>query len=61
MPFDQFTVEQLAGDLLPESTVGKDRIRFQPQPCDYGRRRNCYTQVEYAVDRVKTTANAWMD
>ena len=63
MPFDQFTVEQLAGDLLPESTV--------EQKIASGFNRNHATtdeggviaeefRVEYIVDRVKTTANVWM-
>ena len=63
MPFDQFTVEQLAGDLLPESTV--------EQKIASGFNRNHATtdeggviaeefRVEYVVDRVKTTANVWM-
>ena len=63
MPFDQFTIEQLAGDLLPESTVD--------QKIASGFNRNHATtdeggviaeefRVEYVVDRVKTTANVWM-
>ena len=63
MPFDQFTIEQLAGDLLPESTV--------EQKVASGFNRNHATtdeggaiaeefRVEYVVDRVKTTANVWM-
>jgi len=63
MPFDQFTIEQLAGDLLPESTV--------EQKIASGFNRNHATtdeggviaeefRVEYVVDRVKTTANVWM-
>ena len=33
MPFDQFTIEQLAGDLLPERHARpEDRHRLQPQP-----------------------------
>ena len=61
--FDQFTIEQLAGDLLPGATVeqqiasGFNRnhmINFEGGaiPEEY--------QVEYVVDRVETTANAWM-
>ena len=63
MPFDQFTVEQLAGDLLPSATEG--------QKIASGFNRNHATtdeggviaeefRVEYVVDRVKTTGNVWM-
>ena len=63
MPFDQFTVEQLAGDLLPGSSVdqkiasGFNRnhmINFEGGaiPEEY--------QVEYVVDRVETTSRTWM-
>lgn len=63
MPFDQFTIEQLAGDLLPEANV--------QQKIASGFNRNHATtdeggaiaeeyRVEYVVDRVKTTSNVWM-
>jgi hypothetical protein len=63
MPFDQFTIEQLAGDLLPEASVD--------QKVASGFNRNHATtdeggviaeeyRVEYVVDRVKTTGNVWM-
>ncbi|HZM89681.1 MAG TPA: DUF1553 domain-containing protein [Blastocatellia bacterium] len=63
MRFDQFTIEQLAGDLLPGATVeqkiasGFNRnhmINYEGGaiPEEY--------QVEYVVDRVETTSNAWM-
>ena len=63
MPFDQFTIEQLAGDLLPEANV--------QQKVASGFNRNHATtdeggaiaeefRVEYVVDRVKTTGNIWM-
>jgi hypothetical protein len=63
LPFDQFTIEQLAGDLLPDATTdqkiatGFNRnhmINFEGGaiPEEY--------QVEYVVDRVETTANVWM-
>ncbi|MDE0575709.1 MAG: DUF1553 domain-containing protein [Opitutales bacterium] len=63
MPFDQFTIEQLAGDLLPEASLD--------QKIASGFNRNHATtdeggviaeeyRVEYVVDRVKTTGNVWM-
>ena len=62
-PFDQFTVEQLAGDLLPNATLDQ-RIAT-------GFNRNHRTnseggvipeeyQVEYVVDRVDTTGTVFM-
>ena len=63
MPFDQFTIEQLAGDLLPNPTLrqqlatGFNRnhmINFEGGaiPEEY--------QTEYVVDRVETTSTVWM-
>ena len=41
MPFDQFTIEQLAGDLLPNADArAADRHRLQPQPSRQRRRRH---------------------
>ena len=41
LPFDQFTIEQLAGDLLPGAGLRtEDRYRFQPQSHDQLRRRS---------------------
>lgn len=62
-PFDQFTIEQLAGDLLPEPTLeqkiasGFNRnhmINFEGGaiPEEY--------RVAYVVDRVNTTGTVWM-
>ena len=40
LPFDQFTIEQLAGDLLPNADAGAaDRHRLQPLQRDDQRRR----------------------
>jgi hypothetical protein len=63
MPFDQFTVEQIAGDLLPEAT--------QDQKVATGFHRNTMTNTEggtdneefrheAVVDRVNTTFATWM-
>lgn len=63
MPFDQFTREQLAGDLLPDPT--------DSQIIATGFNRNHRVndedgiipeefRVEYVVDRVETTALTWM-
>ena len=63
LPFDQFTIEQLAGDLLPNATVD--------QKIATGFHRNTLTnkeggvdqeqfRVEAVVDRVGTTGKVWL-
>lgn len=63
LPFDQFTIEQLAGDLLPNATLD--------QKLATGFHRNTLTnkeggvdqeqfRVEAVVDRVSTTAKVFM-
>ncbi|MCA9242085.1 MAG: DUF1549 domain-containing protein, partial [Planctomycetales bacterium] len=63
MPFDQFTIEQLAGDLLPAATIS--------QRVATGFHRNVMTSDEgglidagyrnlYVVDRVATTGVTWL-
>ncbi len=63
MPFDQFTIEQLAGDLLPNATL-EQRIAS-------GFNRNCMVNFEggadpneyhtkYVIDRVVTTSTVWL-
>jgi hypothetical protein len=63
LPFDQFTVEQLAGDLLPGATL--------EQKVATGFNRNHMVtnesgiideeyRVEYVADRLETTATVWM-
>jgi hypothetical protein len=63
MPFDRFTLEQLAGDLLPEPTRakliatafnrnGRTTSEAGADPEEYA--------VKYAVDRVNTTAAVWL-
>lgn len=63
MPFDQFTIEQIAGDMLPEATID--------QQIASGFHRNAMTneeggvdpeesRYEVLVDRVNTTATVWL-
>ncbi|MEZ6072796.1 MAG: PSD1 and planctomycete cytochrome C domain-containing protein [Pirellulales bacterium] len=63
MPFDQFTIEQLAGDLLPDATtwqrvasgynmLGRTTIEGGAQAKEY--------LAKYAADRVRTTATTWL-
>jgi hypothetical protein len=62
MPFDQFTVEQLAGDMLPSPTL-EQRIatgfnRNHRGNAEGGIIPEEYA-VEYVVDRVDTTFTVW--
>ena len=63
MPFDQFTIEQLAGDLLPNSTpLQKVASGFNRNHAttDEGGAIAEEWRVDYVVDRVKTTSNVWL-
>jgi hypothetical protein len=63
MPFDQFTVEQLAGDLLPGATVRqKVATGFNRNNMlnGEGGRIAEESRVEYVVDRVNTTSTVWL-
>jgi hypothetical protein len=62
-PFDQFTIEQLAGDLLPNPTIeqrvatGFNRLNMMTreggaQPQEY--------LAKYAADRVRAVSTAWL-
>jgi hypothetical protein len=63
MPFDQFTVEQIAGDLLPRPTPGQ-RIATGFNRNHRGNGEGGIIPeeyaVEYVVDRVETTATVWL-
>ena len=63
LPFDQFTVDQIAGDLIPNASLD--------QRVASGFNRNHATtdeggvipeefRVDYVVDRVKTTSSTWL-
>ncbi len=63
MPYDQFTVEQLAGDLLPDATrdqkLASGFNRNNMHNGEGGRIAE-ETRVENVFDRVETTATIWL-
>ena len=63
MPFDEFSICQLAGDLLPEATLEQKVLagfnRNNGTTDEGGAIAEEY-RVEYAVDRVKTTSTVWL-
>jgi hypothetical protein len=63
MPFDRFTIEQLAGDLLPDATPGQQTATGFSR-CNVTSNEAGSIDAEllfrYAVDRTTTTINAWM-
>jgi len=63
MPFDQFTIEQLAGDLLPDATLQQRIASGFNRNHMYngeGGRIPEETRVENVFDRVETTSTVWM-
>ena len=63
MPFDQFTVEQLAGDMLPDATPSQrlaSGFNRNHRINDEGGSLDAEFEVEYVVDRVDTTATVWL-
>jgi len=63
MPFDQFTIENLAGDLLPEATLDQ-RIGSGFHRCNMTTNEGGIIDEEYAVlyarDRTETTSQVWL-
>lgn len=63
MPFDQFTVEQLAGDLLPNATTKQilaTAFHRNTLTNDEGGTNDEEFRVAAVVDRVNTTMAVWM-
>jgi hypothetical protein len=63
MPFDRFTVEQLAGDLLPEATTDQ-RIASGFIRCNMTSNEGGAIESEFLAkstfDRVETTSTVWL-
>ncbi len=63
LPFDRFTVEQLAGDLLPEATLDQKvatGFHRNTQINEEGGIDKEQFRVESVVDRVNTTGSVWL-
>ncbi len=62
-PYDQFSIEQIAGDLLPDATnaqlIASGFNRNHPSS-DEGGAIAEELRVSYVADRVKTTSNVWL-
>lgn len=63
LPFDQFTREQLAGDLLPDSTIDQKIAsgynRMLQTSHEGGVQEKEYLAI-YGADRVRNVSNVWM-
>lgn len=63
MPFDQFTREQIAGDLLPNATMNQKVAagynRLNMKSTEFGIQDKEYL-AKYAADRVRTTSATWL-
>jgi len=63
MPFDQFTVEQIAGDMLPGATLDQkiaSGFNRNHRQNGEGGIIDAEYAVEYVVDRVDTTSTVWL-
>ncbi|QEL18046.1 PSD1 and planctomycete cytochrome C domain-containing protein [Limnoglobus roseus] len=63
MPFDRFTIEQLAGDLLPKATVDQKIATGFHRNTSFNEEGGTDAEqfrVERTVDRANTTAAVWL-
>ncbi|MCB0629961.1 MAG: DUF1549 domain-containing protein, partial [Lewinella sp.] len=63
LPFDQFTIEQLAGDLLPDPTPDQytaTAFHRNTMSNDEGGTDNEEYRVQAVIDRVNTTWGVWL-
>ena len=63
VPFDQFTIEQFAGDLLPNATDEQKLatcFHRNHQTNGEGGRDREESRVDYVIDRVNTTGTVWL-
>ena len=62
-PFDQFTIEQFAGDLLPDSTPEQKLatcFHRNHMTNGEGGRDPEESRIDYVIDRVNTTGTVWL-
>lgn len=62
-PFDQFTIEQIAGDLLPEATLEQKvaaAYNRLGQSSNEGGIQDAEYIAKYQSERVRTTSTAWL-
>lgn len=63
MPFDQFTIEQFAGDLLPDATAEQilaTCFHRNHMTNGEGGRLPEESRIDYVIDRVNTTGTVWL-
>lgn len=63
MPFDQFTLEQFAGDLMPEATpeqILATCFHRNHMTNGEGGRDPEESRIDYVIDRVNTTGTVWL-
>jgi hypothetical protein len=63
MPFDQFTIEQIAGDLLPNATLSQKiatAFNRNHRTSAEGGIVDEEFRVEYVADRAETTSTVWL-